>query len=185
MVEFRLNMVKIERIKKEHHKLAQAIKFLVDKVLDEEGNQKESIRTSKPLVIHSIETAFYLKQLGYENDIVVSAVLHDLLEDTDTQKEEITEKFGKKVADIVEAVSYDFGINKNADYKKSFDELADFLEALIVKSADLLENIKYFQFASDNEKPRLLKKWNYFLKISQKISKERVYKELEKSLKEL
>lgn len=165
-------MKEIKIIKKEHNKLAKAIKFLVDKVLDEKGEQKDSVRTSKPLVAHSLEVAFCLKQLGYENDIVMAAVLHDLLEDTDTKEKEITEKFGKEVANIVEAVSYDFGENKNADYKKSFDEMADFPEALIVKSADLLENIKYFQFAPDNEKPGLLKKWNYFLNIAQRISGE-------------
>ena len=175
-------MKNIEIIKKEHYKLAKAIKFLIDKVLDEKGEQKTDVRTSKPLVAHSLEVAFYLKQLGYENDIVIAAVLHDLLEDTDTKKEEITEKFGKEVADIVEAVSYDFGVNKDADYKKSFDKMADFKEALIVKSADLLENIKYFQFAPGEEKSELIKKWNYFLKIAGKISSEPVYKELKKLL---
>lgn len=178
-------MAKIEIIKKEHHKFAKAIKFLVNKVLDERGEQKTDVRTSKPLVVHSLEVAFYLQQFEYENDIVIAAILHDLLEDTDTKKEEITEKFGTEVADIVEAVSYDFGVNKDADYKKSFDKMADFKKALIVKSADLIENIKYFQFATYKEKFKLIKKWNYFLKIAKKISKEPVYKELKKLLDHL
>lgn len=178
-------MKNIEKIKDEHHRFAKAIKFLVDKVLDNKGEQRASVRTSKPLVVHSLEMAFYLKQLGYKNDIVIAAVLHDLLEDTGTKREEIKELFGEKITRIVEAVSYDFGSNKNADYKSSFDNMADFKEALIVKSADLIENVRFFQFAPDDEKPGLIEKWNYFLKIAQKISKEPVYIELKKLLNNL
>lgn len=175
-------MKNIETIKEEHHELAKAIKFLVDRVLDANGEQKLNVRTSKPLVIHSLETAFYLKNLGYDNEIVIAAVLHDLLEDTETEKSEIEKKFGTKIVEIVEAVSYDYGINKDADYRKNYDKMADFREALIIKAADILENLKYFKFTAKEENSRLLQKWNYFLQIAQNISEEPVYKELKNNM---
>lgn len=176
-------MKNINEIKLEHHKLAKAIKFLLEKVLDENGRQKTNVKTSKPLVAHSLEIAFYLKQLDYENDIIIAAVLHDLLEDTNTKREEIEELFGEKITKIVEAVSYDFGDNKNADYKKSFTAIKNFREALIIKTADIKENAKFFKFALDEEKPGLLKKWNYFLNIADLISNEPVYGDLKKVIK--
>ena len=178
-------MKNIETIKKEHNQLVKAIKFLIDKVLDEKGDQKSGVRTGKPLVIHSLEPAFYLKNLGYNNEIVISTVLHDLLEDTDTSRDEIEKKFGKEIADIVEVVSYDFGVNKNTDYKKNFDKMSDFEEALIVKAADIKQNAKYFKFADRKEYDYLLGKWSYFLKFAHKISNEPVYKELERDIEKI
>ena len=175
-------MKKIETIKIQHHKLAKAIKFLIDKVLDKNGEQKMNVKTSKPLVLHSLEIAFYLKNLGHKNEIVIAAVLHDLIEDTDTKKEEIKKLFGKKITQIVEAVSYDFGENNNADYKKSFDKIKNFKEALIVKAADIKDNAKYFKFAPKKEHEQLLEKWNYFVNIADLISNEPVYTDLNNRL---
>jgi len=178
-------MKKIEKIKKEHHKLARAIHFLVNKILDRTGKQKPSVRTDKPLVIHSLETAFYLKNFGYSNEIVIAGLLHDLFEDTDTKKSEVEKNFGKKIADIVEMVSYDFNIKKGTDYKKNYDKMSNFKEALIVKAGDIIENLKYFEFAPKKEIPKVLDKWNYFLEVAKLIKGEIVYKELNQKLRQL
>jgi (p)ppGpp synthase/HD superfamily hydrolase len=175
-------MKNIETIKAEKHKLAKAVKFLVDKVLDKSGEQKQNIKTDKPLVMHSLEIAFYLKNLGYDNKIVIAAVLHDLLEDTDTKKGDIEDNFGKKIANIVKAVSYDFNVKKDANYKDNYDKMINFKEALIVKAADIKENAGYFKFAPKKEHKQLLKKWNYFLGVADLISNEPVYRDLKNKL---
>jgi (p)ppGpp synthase/HD superfamily hydrolase len=175
-------MKTINTIKKEHRELGKAIKFLVDKVLDKKGEQKSVVKTDKLLVIHSLETAFCLKNLGYDNKIVIAGLLHDLLEDTETTKAEIEKIFGQKIAEIVEALSFDFGTNKVGDYKKNFTKTANFKEALIVRAADIYENSKYFEFAPPKEYPKLMEKYNYFLKTATLISTEPIYRKLKRKV---
>jgi len=175
-------MKNIKAIKKEHRELGKAIKFLVDKLLDKNGEQKSIVKTNKLLVSHSLETAFCLKNLGYDNKIVIAGLLHDLLEDTETTKDEIKKLFGQKVADIVEVLSFDFGTNKGGDYKKNFAKTANFKEALIVRAADIYENSKYFEFAPPKKYPKLIEKYNYFLKTASSISTEPIYKKLKRKV---
>lgn len=60
----------------------------------------------RPYYIHVIEVAFMVKELGANDDVYIAALLHDILEDTDTTYEEIKEEFGKNVADLVLEVTH-------------------------------------------------------------------------------
>ena len=68
----------LQQIKKDNAEFARAIKFMIEKILDEKGKQKIN---GKPLVTHSLDTAYKLRDLGYKNDLVIAGVLHDLIED--------------------------------------------------------------------------------------------------------
>ena len=57
--------------------------------------------------MHPLEVASLLEREGYPDHVVAAAVLHDVLEDTDTQRSELTERFGTAVSDLVAAVSDD------------------------------------------------------------------------------
>ena len=61
---------------------------------------------SKPVLLHSFKVSYRLLNYGYNRDIVISSALHDLIEDTSVTYEEIKKEFGKKIADIVRAVSF-------------------------------------------------------------------------------
>jgi (p)ppGpp synthase/HD superfamily hydrolase len=58
-------------------------------------------------VIHPIEAASMLERAGYPDHVVAAAVLHDVLEDTETDGPELFERFGPEVADLVAVVSDD------------------------------------------------------------------------------
>jgi (p)ppGpp synthase/HD superfamily hydrolase len=58
-----------------------------------------------PYVIHPLRVAWTVLQNGYDDEVVAAATLHDAIEDTDTTAEEIAERFGERVARLVEAVS--------------------------------------------------------------------------------
>ena len=113
----------------------QALHFTAKK-LDESGHD------SKPVLFHSFKIARLLYSSGYDREIVLAAVLHDLIEDTDTTKEEIEEEYGKEIADIVEAVSFDPDLE---DYMERTREMFERClkcgrAALLVKCADLLDD---------------------------------------------
>jgi len=152
------------------HDLDKAISFLVK-------NYSQTGKNPKPVISHSLRLAVYLLDYGYSLDLVITAILHDLIEDSDTTKEEISLSFGAKIADWVDALSFKTSIeDKEARYKEMFDriKLAG-REALIIKCADIYSNSFYIRLVDDIEKQSfLISKLKYFLDFSKELIQEEV-----------
>jgi hypothetical protein len=73
-------------------------------------------------VVHPMEVASLLARSGYPDHVVAAGVLHDVLEDTDAQRDELEARFGRDVADLVAAVSDDPSIE---DEEARKDELRE------------------------------------------------------------
>ena len=61
--------------------------------------------SGEPYIIHPIEVAIILIDLGMDNTTVVSAILHDVLEDTPVEEEELKQKFGEQILNLVIGVT--------------------------------------------------------------------------------
>jgi (p)ppGpp synthase/HD superfamily hydrolase len=70
-----------------------------------------------PFVTHPVEVACLLHEAGYSDEVVAAGVLHDVLEDTDAQPEELVSRFGHDVAQLVAAVSDDPSIEDPMERK--------------------------------------------------------------------
>ena len=68
-------------------------------------------------VVHPMEVASLLEEARYPDQVVAAGVLHDVLEDTATERDEIEVAFGREVADLVEAVSDDPAIEGEEEQK--------------------------------------------------------------------
>ncbi len=160
-------------------KIEKAKKFLI-------ASFKKSGKNTKPTIRHSLEVGRYLEKAGYGIEVVIAGLLHDLLEDTDVTKQEIERRFGKKVLHLVEANSFDESItDKTERYKELFERCAKAgKDALVIKTADILENHKYMYLVTDKKLyNELHEKWKYFLEVARsKIGNEKVFQELEKEL---
>ena len=165
---------------KNDKQIEEAIKFLVFEF-------QKSGKNPKPVILHSIKIGLYLYNLNYDKNIVVAAILHDVIEDTDVEIKEVRLKFGNKVSKLVEANSFNKTIeNKIERYKECFEECFERCrklgkDALIIKAADILDNIHYFHLVSNKELAKcLLGKWKYFIDYSKNIIGDEIpYKELE------
>lgn len=73
-----------------------------------EGQTREA--DGAPFLVHPIEVAALLERSGYPDEVVAAAVLHDVLEDTDTRAADLAERFGPAVCRLVALVSDDPGI---------------------------------------------------------------------------
>ena len=127
-----------EKNSKHAQEIEEAIIFLVVRML-------ESGHNPKPVIFHSVCMGVHLYNLDYEPDIVKAAILHDVLEDSDAEIAEITELFGEKVAQIVQANTFnkDAG-DRPAQGKECLQRCLEYgREALIVAAADKLENSYY------------------------------------------
>ena len=161
---------------------AQSLDLDLDRALHFASKRlQESGHNPKPVLLHSAKTALCLYNLDYSRDIVVAAVLHDLIEDTDTVAADIENAFSPAIAGIVEACTF------SPDIEDDLDQARDMLErcaaygndALIVKCADLLDNIGYVHLAPEERQLQLRAKYALFLTIAQsRIGNEPIYEML-------
>lgn len=166
--------------RKDSFQIEKAIAFLVE-------NYQKSGQNSKPVILHSLRVGMYLLELGYDADIVIAGILHDLIEDSDVTFEDIKNTFSEKIAKWVKAVSFDPEIKDPVkQYKEMFKRTAAAGRgAIIVKAADLFTNSFYIKLVPELEKQKMLiRKIKYFLTLSQNFSKESVFIKLQKRYQE-
>ena len=68
-------------------------------------------------VLHPLEVASLLERSGYSDEVVAAAVLHDVLEDTETDRSELDARFGERVGELVALVSDDPAIEDEEQRK--------------------------------------------------------------------
>ena len=105
------------------------------------GNNKR-ISGKVPYVIHPIRVTMILRAAGFSEfkntNLIIAALFHDLLEDTDLSFEDLKQEYGDQVASIVKELSKPEGCNKE-DWLNSFDSASK--EARIIKIADRIDNL--------------------------------------------
>lgn len=79
-----------------------AIKFATEK-----HTQQFRKRENTPYILHPLEAAAVAAELTKDEDVLIAAVLHDTVEDTDTTVEEIQQRFGHRVAELVASETED------------------------------------------------------------------------------
>ena len=106
--------------------------------------QKRKGNDAAPYINHPLEVANLLANVGKveDYDVLIAAVLHDTIEDTDTSKAEITELFGAPVCKMVLEVTDDKSLPK-AERKQKQIEHAPHLSqgAKLIKLSDKISNI--------------------------------------------
>lgn len=144
---------------------------------------------TKPVLFHSFKVAFRLYELNYDEKTVISAILHDLIEDTDITHEDIKNRYGEEIANIVSAVSFDPKIDDKLEQARRLFEncLNCGRSALLVKCSDLIDNIDFIMFVDDKEKRiELLKKHKLFIEMSKnELSDEEIYNTLKNKIIEI
>jgi guanosine-3',5'-bis(diphosphate) 3'-pyrophosphohydrolase len=97
-----------------------------------------------PYINHPIRVCNLLIRCGEtDTDLLIAALLHDVVEDTPATSDEIAQKFGEKVASIVDEVTDNMELSKK-DRKRLQIEKAPFLsrEAKLIKIADKACNME-------------------------------------------
>ena len=70
---------------------------------DKHGTQLR--RSGEPYIIHPLNVAYILAELGMDDDTICAAILHDVVEDTDIKIEDIKKEFGEDIALMVAGVT--------------------------------------------------------------------------------
>jgi guanosine-3',5'-bis(diphosphate) 3'-pyrophosphohydrolase len=125
---------------KQQHKLVKAINFATEAHKDQ--RRKDSKAT--PYITHPIEVMYFLSEAGITDvDILCSAVLHDVIEDTPVTKEELFEQFGENVTNMVLECSDDKSDTKVNRKKHQIEHASQISTgAKLVKLADKYSNVR-------------------------------------------
>lgn len=121
--------------------LLKAVAFAAAK--HEGGTRKDAEAT--PYIVHPVGVARSLWEEGgiRSVNVLVAALLHDTLEDTDATPEEIESLFGKRVRKTVEELSNDPKLSRDENKQRQVDHAPEMtLNAQLVKLADRLYNIR-------------------------------------------
>ena len=78
-----------------------------------EGQRRDA--DDQPFVLHPEEVARLLREAGCPDHVVAAGALHDVIEDTDTERGELEERFGPEVADLVASLTDDPSIEDKAE----------------------------------------------------------------------
>ena len=123
------------------------------------GSQKRA--SGDPYFSHPIEVAGLMTDLKLDQHTIVTALLHDTVEDTLTTVEDIEKSFGSDVARLVDGVTKLSRIEAQTDDERAAENLRKFLLAmsddirvLLVKLADRLHNMRTLHFIEKEEKRR-------------------------------
>jgi GTP diphosphokinase len=153
------------------HEIERALFFLSNALQDSGHN-------TKPVLLHSIQVAEMLWEKGCPQDVVIAAVLHDVVEDTDITIDDVEQSFGHQVAVYVDALT----VSDTQDIMQSFARTAELgSEALSIRAADLIQNSYYYHLASTDMQKRLRDKFVYFMELSGELLDEALVSELSKA----
>ncbi|MBO0749237.1 MAG: bifunctional (p)ppGpp synthetase/guanosine-3',5'-bis(diphosphate) 3'-pyrophosphohydrolase [Porphyrobacter sp.] len=121
------------------------------------GTQKRA--SGDPYFSHPIEVAGLMTDLKLDQDTVITALLHDTVEDTLATIEDVEAQFGPDIARLVDGVTKLSKIEQLTDDERAAENLRKFLLAmsedlrvLLVKLADRLHNMRTLHFIKSPEK---------------------------------
>src|SRR5262245_52517900 len=122
-----------------------------------EGQYRKDGKT--PYFAHPVRVALVVRHVfGESNEIaLIAALLHDLIEDTTTDYDDLIEHFGKEVADCVAALTKDARLREDqreAAYDRQLDQAA--WQARLVKLADVYDN--YCDARDEKERAKFAQK---------------------------
>ena len=127
-----------------------------------EGHLNQKRASGEPYITHPLQVATYLADLSMDIETVVSAILHDLIEDTDVTFKDIKKEFGSEIANIVDGVTKLDKIQYNSNEEAQADAIRKMVIAmskdirvLILKLADRLHNIQTIQYLADYKQEKI------------------------------
>lgn len=149
-----------------NHLIGKSALFAIER----HGDQKYG---KKPYHVHLVDVVGVLRRfIEWDNlpqEYIDAAWLHDTIEDTSTTREEINVLFGKRVGDLVYAVTNESGMNREERHRKTYPKIRNIDHAITIKLADRIANVEqaisHDRFGRPPQKlfNMYLKEWDKFV----------------------
>lgn len=131
-------------------------------LLGAEAHEGQSRVSGEPYISHPVAVARILAEMRMGSKSIIAAILHDVIEDTPTVKENIAEQFGEEVAELVDGVSkltkIDFRSKAEAqaeNFRKMMLAMVKDIRVIIIKLADRLHNMRTLEVMHPDKRRRI------------------------------
>jgi len=118
--------------------------------------------TGEPYICHPLSVALILADMRMDAHGIMAAIMHDVIEDTLVSKEELAEKFGEEVAELVDGVTKLGRIDSKSraeaqaqNVRKMFLAMVKDLRVIMVKLADRLHNMQTLDTMASHKRRRI------------------------------
>lgn len=144
-------------------------------------------KSGEPYISHPVTVARILGELRLDVVTLTAALLHDVVEDTGTQKQEIGERFGFSVAELVDGVSkldkirFQTKADMQAEnFRKMLLAMAQDVRVILIKLADRLHNMRTLEVMSSEKQHRIAQETlEIYAPIAHRLGLENIYQELQ------
>lgn len=153
----------------------------------EEAHKEQFRKSGEPYIIHPINVAIILTSIYADSATIKAALLHDVLEDTDCTQEEMEEKFGKEVTQLVLGATKISKIHFSTEndylidyYKKIIVGISEDVRVIIIKLADRLHNMRtLWALPKEKQKRKAKESLEIFASIANHLGIHKIKSELE------
>ena len=175
----------IERVRKQNP-TADVEKIRTAYECANEAHKGQKRKNGDPYIIHPVSVAEIIVEMGLDTDSICAGLLHDCMEDTDFQYDQIQEKFGTSVADLVDGVTrlgrlhYSKEQEQMEDLRKMLIAMAKDIRVILIKLADRLHNMRTIQFMTEEkQRSKALETMEIYAPIAHRLGMQKVKWELE------
>ena len=151
------------------------------------AHEGQKRKDGTPYITHCIAAADICCDFGLDEDSIVSALLHDVIEDTPLTHADIQKKFGPQVADIVEGVTKLTRVQYTSKEDEQMENLRKMLMAMskdirviLIKLADRMHNMRTMDYQSpEKQRSKSLETMEIYAPIAHRLGMQKAKWELE------
>lgn len=144
-------------------------------------------KSGEPYITHPIAVAEILTEWKLDAAAIQAALLHDVLEDSGVRKQELVERFGTTVAELVDGVSkldrLRFDSNEEAQaesFRKMLLAMARDVRVILIKLADRLHNVRTLDAMDPDKRRRIARETlDIYAPIAHRLGLNAIYRELQ------
>jgi GTP diphosphokinase / guanosine-3',5'-bis(diphosphate) 3'-diphosphatase len=162
-------------------RLAEAYRF------SEAAHHGQTRQSGDPYISHPLAVAEILADWHLDGQTLMAALLHDVTEDTSVTKDEISDTFGKPVAELVDGVSkldrIEFQSAEDAqaeNFRKMLLAMARDVRVMLIKLADRLHNMRTLGAVAPAKRRRIAREtMEIYAPIANRLGLNALYHELQ------